>query len=85
MILPGQNLENATIFQMATTPLMSKIQAVIFTEIASNRTLQAVHQDPKDCPVGNLQVAEGQNDSSLFRIYDHLSEDYFTQNPECCV
>lgn len=64
---------------------MSKVQLVRFTEIASNQTLQVVQQDPDGCAVGSLELAEEQNDASLFRVYDHFDEQYFTQSPECCL
>jgi len=72
---------------MSTNPLMtmSKVQLVRFKAIDSNRTLQAVHQDPDNCAVGRLEVVEEESPASLFRVYDHLNEEYFTQNPECCL
>ena len=79
-------MENATIFRMATNPLMmSKFQLVRFTEVNSNKTLQVVQQDPEDCAVSSLELAEGQSDASLFRVYEHFSEEYFTQSPQCCL
>lgn len=78
-------MDNATIFQMATNPLMlSKVQLVRFTEITSNLTLQVVQQDPDNCAAGSLELVKTQTNSSLFRVYDHLTEQYFTQSPECC-
>ena len=65
---------------------MSKVQLVRFKEIGSNRTLQAVHQNPDtDCAVGSLEVVANESDSSLFRVYNHFNEEYFIQNPECCL
>ena len=83
-------MENATIFQMSTNPLMmmSKVQLIRFTEVSSNRTLQAVtavQQEHDDCAVGSLELAEEESGASLFRVYDHFSEEYFTQSPECCL
>lgn len=65
--------------------MISQFELVRFTEVASNRTLQVVQQDPNDCAVGKLEMVEEQSDSSLFRVYDHFSEQYFTHSPECCV
>ena len=80
-------MENATIFQMSTNPLMmmSKVQLIRFTEVDTNQTLQVVQQDPNNCAVGSLELAEEESEASLFRVYDHFSEEYFTQSPECCL
>lgn len=83
-------MENATIFQMSTNPLMmmSRVQLIRFTEVGSNRTLQAVtavQQDDDNCAVGSLELAGEESEASLFRVYDHFSEEYFTQSPECCL
>ena len=74
-------------FQMSTDPLMmmSKVQLIRFTEVDSNRTLQVVQQNPDDCAVGSLELVEEDSEASLFRVYDHFSEEYFTQSPECCL
>jgi len=80
-----QSLGNASIFQMTTNLIpMSKVQLVRFTDITSNQTLQAVGLEFNECAVGSLVLAENESNSSLFRIYDHSSEQYFGQNPECC-
>lgn len=85
-VLATQNVGNATIFKMTTNylPMMSQVKLVKFTDMATNQTLQAVQQEASNCAVGSLELGEDSN-SSLFRVYDHLAEQYFTRSPECCT
>ncbi|XP_065882335.1 uncharacterized protein [Dysidea avara] len=81
------DLENATMFQMATSPIaLSSVKLVRFTDTATNKTLQAVLPEQDDnCVVGDLEMVEEKTDASLFRVYDHFAQNHFAIDPECCV